>query len=843
MQEEIPFGAWLRKQRRSLDLSRKAFADQIGCAQITLRRIEAGTLKPSEELANILLDKLGIGETERPQWVRFARGQSNIPKESIQEFFPFRPTTNLPTRLTTFIGRETEKEEIINLIGKNRLVTLVGTGGIGKTRLSLQVGTQLLNDYPHGVWFAPFDSLSDPDLVLSTVAAIFDIKEGADRPVLEGLLSALREKSTLLILDNCEHLLGACAQLVATLLTNCPNVEILATSREALGVEGEVPYTIPSLAIPEKNHSKSLKELTQYESVILFTERAALTLPSFNLTDDKAAPVVDICRTLDGIPLAIELAAARVDILQVHEILEQLKHCLDLLISRSRTIQPKHQTMRASLDWSWGLLTEDEQLFLQQLSVFAGGCTLGSAQAVCDGDALNLISALVKKSLILVNQVSSRETRYRFHEIVRQYMRQKLVESGGESDVQTRHLQYFLGLSEQAESALMGSSQTEWHLLLKNERDNIRAALEWAEVTNVEAGLYLSGRLRRFWENFDVREGARWLAGFLQMLESKSYPLARAKALCAQSRLIFWAQEFDLAYMDAQESLHLYRTCGDKVGEIDALLALGLTDFKAPTEKIIELFKQALILSQSIEDPWRQAYALAHLGGYNNNLSQVEEAAALFEQIGDSESALEGMLHLVRDNMLNGDLKSAQKWLDRAAKVGHKLNNRFLDADIFHYYGRIALIKGDYRGARDDLQEALEIARALGHQMSSLWNKVHLGYVALREGNLKEAYEIFSKSAQEFQKDKSETGVVFTLEGMASLYVEVGKLEQAARLIGWADATRKQFHDHRPFIEQTDVDNIIAACLAKMGEVSFSDAYDEGQRMTLNEAVSHALKI
>ena len=264
---------------------------------------------------------------------------------------------------------------------------------------------------------------------------------------------------------------------------------------------------------------------------------------------------------------------------------------------------------------------------------------------------------------------------------------------------------------------------------------------------------------------------------------------------------------------------------------------MGLADFRAPTEKIIELYKQSLILSKSIEDPWRQAYALAHLGGYNNILSQVEEAAALFEKIGDLETSSEGMLHLIMRNMLNGNLQSAQKWLDKVVKVSHNLNNKMLEADILHNYGRIALIEGDYKRARDDLHEALEITHALGHQMMSLWTSVHLGYVALQEGNLKEAYYIFAKTAQEFQKDESETGVVFTLEGMAGLRVSVDKYGRAACLIGWADLMRQKINDPRPFIEQADVDKIIAACLAKMGEVAFSGAYEEGQKMTLDEAV------
>jgi tetratricopeptide (TPR) repeat protein len=322
------------------------------------------------------------------------------------------------------------------------------------------------------------------------------------------------------------------------------------------------------------------------------------------------------------------------------------------------------------------------------------------------------------------------------------------------------------------------------------------------------------------------------------MSESKHFLVARSKALSTQARLTFWMQDFNLSSIAAQESLDLARACGDKISEIDALFAVGFTDFHAS----IELYKQALSLSRSVDDPWREAYALAHLGGYNNMLSQVEEGAALLEKIGDLETSSDMMLHVVWRNMVDGNLKSAQKWLDKVAKVIHNLSNKTLEAVVLQDYGRIALIEGDYKSARDDLEKSLELAKAVGHQMYSLWSSVHLGYVAVQEGNLKEAYDIFANTAQEFQKDKSESGVVFTLEGMASLKVAADKPVDAARLIGWADATRKETNDPRPLIEQADVDKIIAACIANMGEAAFSDAYDEGQKMSLDEAVAYALR-
>jgi len=841
MTTEISFGSWLRQRRRMLDLTQQAFADLVGCARSTLRRVEASDLKPSKELALSLLEKLGTPESERPEWVRFARGLSTIPQKSIQEFIPFRRSTNLPAALTSFIGREKEQDEIINLIAQNRLVTLAGVGGIGKSSLVLQVGQKLLNEFPNGVWFVSFDSLSDPSLVPQTVASVFDIREGPDHPAIEILKNVLRQKTILLILDNCEHLLDACAQLIKTLLTHCPNLKTLATSRETLNMEGEAIYYLPSLSIPE-NDDALPEKINEYESVRLFEERAVLALSSFRLTKQNTQNVGHICRRVDGIPLAIELAAARVDILQVDEICKQLEHCFDLLVRNSRTVIARHHTMRASMDWSWGLLTPEEQTFMRQLSVFAGGWTLEAAQAVCEGDALDLTSALVKKSLIIVNQESGRETRYRFHEVVRQYAREKLFHAGEEENIRTRHLKYFLQFSEQAEPALKGPTQIEWYARLNDERDNIRAALEWADQIDVEAGLYLSSRLHRPWDNIDSRAGSYWLPKFLQKPESHVYPKARAKALYAYGWILDSQEQLDAARSAAQECLALYRAVGDRHGEVDGLLRLAweTTD---PTEKLA-LIQQALALAQSLGDVRRQADALGILGwlGQADRFGQYEKAITLSRVSGDWLGVAHRLYNVGWFLILNGDIEAAQKHLDESRALFQQLNPRWAEAKFLPAYGQIALLQSDFEKARACFQEQAKICAEFGNRLDYLWARVHLGYVALREGNFNEAYRNFAETAYNFQNDHNIEGVIFTLEGMAGLYVATDKPVIAARLIGWADAARKEIGDRRPLLEQADVDKIIAVCLAKMGEVAFSDAYDEGQAMTLDEAVAYTLK-
>ena len=423
---EVSFGAWLKRRRGAEGWTQQQLAQKINCSTSALRKFESEERRPSAEVVEQLAIIFTIPQEEHKSFLRFARGDWDAMAVSNAADEPWRvsnlePQSNLPSLITSFIGRGKEQAEVIHLLKKNRLVTIAGAGGIGKTRLATQVGQELLHDYPDGVWFAPLESLSDRLLVPQTVASVFDIREGADRPVMETLKNVLRRKTLLLIIDNCEHLLDACVLLMESLLSHCPNLRILATSREILNMEGEAICSLPSLSTP--GEGTSLEELVEYESIQLFVERASLAFSTFQLTMENAPAIVDICRILDGIPLAIELTAARVNILNIDEISKQLHKSFTMLASDRRTTISRHQTLQTSLDWSWFLLTDSEQVFLRQLSVFAGGWTLEAAEAVCDGNALSLTNSLAQKSLIKVKQAPEHGTRNYFHEIVRQYAR------------------------------------------------------------------------------------------------------------------------------------------------------------------------------------------------------------------------------------------------------------------------------------------------------------------------------------------------------------------------------------------------------------------------------------
>ncbi len=848
MTDEIPFGEWLRRQRRAQDLTRQALADQAGCAEVTLRRIENGTLKPSKELAQILLEKLGIPELERSQWILFARGLAGFPTPPVDSSLS-QPLSNLPASLTTFIGREKEQAEIIKHIRKYRLVTLTGPGGVGKTRLSIKVGEQLLGDYANGVWLVELAALNDPTLLPQTVMALFGIAAQPNTSSTEILSNFLRAKTILLLLDNCEHLLEACAQLADTLLKNCPNLKILATSRETLSITGEATYPVPSLSLPDLE--QLLENFREYESVRLFEERAQLAKVDFSLTMENASSVAQICHRLDGIPLAIELAAAHVNMFSTNQIATRLNESFNLLTGGSRTALPRQQTIRASIEWSWNLLSDAERILLRRLSVFAGGWILESAESVCSEKGVekkrvfDLLSQLVAKSLVVVNQASGRERQYHLLETIRQYVDEKLVKAGEKETIRTWHLKYFLGLSEQAESALRGSEQGDWLVRLDNERDNIRAALEWADQTNLEAGLYLSGRLRRFWDNFDLREGKHWLNRFIQNTESNIYPHARAKALCAWAYILHDFQQLAQAHTAAQECLDLFKACGNQHDEIDGLLVLAwIAGGSGNLAKLIEFAQQALVLSQSLDDTWRKAQALWILGWAHRDESYqafLEEAIMLLRKEGDLRSLVGSLNILGTFEMLNGNLDSAQIILDEAILLIQQSPRKKQMLNILAEYGQLAMRRGDFDKARAHLEEGASITKELGHRLNYLSFNVRLGYLALWQGDVTKAHTIFTRTVQDFYADQNKEGIAVNFEGLASLNVLIGKPNRAAQLIGWADATREQIGVARWKVEQDDVDRAIAAIRARISDSAFDEAYNNGYTMILDEAIAFVL--
>jgi non-specific serine/threonine protein kinase len=837
MQEEISFGTWLRKQRRALDLTRQAFADQIGCAEVTLRRIEAGTLKPSTELASILLEKLRIPEPERPQWISFARGLSAIPAQSIPS--PKKPLTNLPAPLTSFIGREKEQAQAIHLIGKHRLVTLTGSGGVGKTRFARKLGEQLLENYSGGVWLVELASLNDPTLVPQTAAMVFGLITDASISYTDLLINFLRTKSVLLILDNCEHLADSCARLAETLLRNCPDLHILVTSRQPLEIAGEALYRVPSLGLPDLHDQ--LDTLRDCESVRLFEERAQLVQFDFPLTPGNTASVVQICDRLDGIPLAIELAAAKVATFSVEQIAKQLHESFRLLAQGNRTVLPRHQTLRASIDWSWSLLSELEQTLMWQLSVFSGGWTLEAAQSVCDGDVLNLLNSLVSKSLIVINPGMDTSVRYSFHETIRQFAHEKLRDMKGGQAIRDKHLAYSVKLAGQAEPELYRADQVIWLNKLDDELDNLRVALDWALSTNVELGLRLIVSARFFWEaRGDMREVEGWLA---QLLQNYKEPNALcARALVIYSKILSDRGLFAEAQEIAKQSLEIARAISDKPTEAFSLWGLGASlGYQGNVRQGIPLIKQSLALYQFLGDKLGQATALDWLSMDHNDWERskayVIESLKLYRELGHLSGIALCLMDLAEIMIAGGNFSSLDPLLEEALMIYRQLESQAGESNVLMFYGRLAFWQADYSQACSYFEQSILLYEKVGASWSA-WSRAHMAYALLRQGEIVQARGTFEISLRQFEKAGYINGLIFTIEGFASWYTNQGQSEYAAQLLGWADMMREKMNDDRPPVEQKSVERDLKLSRSHLDDAAFEAAYQTGRVMTMAQAIA-----
>ena len=467
---------------------------------------------------------------------------------------------NLPVQVTSFIGREKEIEAVETLLSKTRLLTLTGSGGCGKTRLGLQVAADVLENYPDGVWLIELAPLADPALVPQAVAQALNVSEEPGKPLLPTLVAALKAKRLLLVLDNCEHVLDACSRLVDALLRACPGVGVLASSREGLGIAGETVYRVPSLSLPDPKQTATPASLNLYEAVRLFVDRARAALPGFVVTNANAPALASVCHRLDGIPLAIELAAARVRSLSVEEINNKLDNRFRLLTGGSRTALPRQQALRALIDWSFDLLNAQEKMLLCRLSVFAGGWTLQAAEAVGVGESLtgesiedweilDLLTSLVDKSLVLA-QTQRETTRYGLLETVRQYVRDRLTESGESLVVRTRHANYFLTLAEEVKPKMRGMEQVQWMGVLEEEHDNLRQALAWyaEDAQDAEAGgkgLRLAAALFELWKTHGhLSEGRERLHTLLAHPTRQEPTSARAQALAEAGWLAYMQDDY-----------------------------------------------------------------------------------------------------------------------------------------------------------------------------------------------------------------------------------------------------------------------------------------------------------
>ncbi len=723
----------------------------------------------------------------------------------------------LPQQLTRLIGREKDTAQVKALLRSARLLTLIGAGGAGKTRLALKVGADLGAEFADGIALVELASLADARLVPQAVATVLGLKEQQGESLADTLARSVQRKAMLLLLDNCEHLVEPTARLCQVLLARCANVRVLATSREALRVAGELTYRVPSLATPDLKEPFSSQSLTAYPAVQLFIERAQAVKPSFQVDAANAVAVASICHRLDGMPLALELAAARLRSLSVAEVNERLDQRFRLLTGGSRTTLPRHQTLRGLIDWSHDLLGPAEQALLSRLAVFAGGWTLAAAERVCagdgvdDGEVLDLLASLADKSLVLAEERDG-ATRYRLLETVRAYAAERLREGGEEARVKERHLSHFAALAEEAEPQIVGSEQQAWLERLEVEHDNLRSALTWANTTAGDgvAGLRLAGAVHRFWWlRGYFGEGRTWISGLLAAVPRGEAPAVRAKAIRGAGGLAWALADFATARALLEEALTTFRELGDRRGTADSLNALGV-----------------LTGTQG-------AYPLAR--------ALLEEALKLWRVLDDRRGIALALDNLGTTAYAEGNLAAARALLEEALTL-YESGDRVGKASARHGLAKVAFIEGDYSVAQAMHEQCLADFRVTGDRQGMAAAMAGLGNVAAAQGDPALASAHYQESLALRREVGDQPGIAGALDGLAHVALALGRPDRAARICAAAQRLREEIGAPIMPVERLALEHLVAAARQTLGDdAGFDRAWQEGRAMSLDEAVRYGL--
>jgi predicted ATPase/DNA-binding CsgD family transcriptional regulator len=616
---------------------------------------------------------------------------------------PGLPPNNLPLELSSFVGRQDEVAEVGRLLENNRLLTLTGPGGCGKTRLALAAAGDVARLFGDGVWLAELAPVADPALVGRMVASALGARGRPGRPTVETLSEHLGTSKVLLVLDNCEHLIGACAEIAESLLRSCPGLRVLATSREALGVVGEVARPVPPLSLPDLRRLPDVGGLAVYGAARLFVERAAAVSPTFRLTERNAPSVARVCYRLDGIPLAIELAAARTKVLTVEEISARLDDCFELLVAGGRTAMPRHKTLHATMDWSHDLLSGPERALFRRLSVFADGFSLDAAESVCaeedlgQGGVLGLLSHLVDKSLVIAREAGG-GARYRLLETIRQYGQGKLCGSADEAEVRRRHAAFFVGLAERTEPKLSGPEQVGRLDELERENGNFRVVMGWA-LAGGEAGMVarLGWALRRFWLLHGHQgEGRRWMEA---LLERDVPPGPRSRAALVAALMSHAQRDYEACEGYAPEALTLSRRVGDEPCAAYALTLLGLAQMRrGDVEGAKARFEGSLPLLRRSGEEQTVPLVLVWLGnvalvaGDRGRATRLfEEALALARQRGDGLGTNIALYNLAQVALSEADLSPAAAMLEEGLASSRQMGDQ---ANLSYFLEGLAVVAG-----------------------------------------------------------------------------------------------------------------------------------------------------
>jgi predicted ATPase/DNA-binding CsgD family transcriptional regulator len=731
------------------------------------------------------------------------------------------PQSSLSAPLTPLVGREREVAAVCALLSRPevRLVTLTGTGGVGKTRLALGVAAAVNADFADGICFVTLAPLIDPGLVLSTIAQALGVREQGSQPLLESLQDHLREKQLLLLLDNFEQVARA-APVVAELLVAAPRLHVLVTSRTALHLSGEHEFVVPPLSLPDLRNLPPPARLIQYGAIRLFVARAQAVHSSFAMTGENAPAIAAICQQVDGLPLAIELAAGRSKLFSPQALLPRLANRLKLLVGGTQDLPLRQQTLRGTITWSYDLLGQDEKILFRRLAVFVGGCTLEAAEAICNAhqdleiDVLDAAAGLVDKSLLRQEAEIDGEPRLLMLETIREYAVERLAESGETEAIRRQHATFFLAVAEQSDLKLRSAEQSTWRRRLEVEHDNLRAALRWTlESQEAEMGLRLAGALLLFWRFCNrPREGRSWLEQMLAQPGAQVRTKAAAKALFAAGAMAYYQGDFPAAHRLLEASVMVSRE-GGAAGRLElagALTMLGEVALLQGNESLAyELAGESLQVYQEVGDAWGIAMVLRLRGRAIGELGDLMTARSLLE-----ESAAQ--LRIIGDR-------------------------RYLMMPV-DALGMLALRQGDYAGARAHFKETLSVAQEMGDEPFIANALAHLGTVALRMGDYPQSAALYQQSLTLNREQGNKDGIVEDLTGLAEVASLLGQPERAARLFGAVEALREVSGIRLSPLRRAEYDRAVEGIRAHLDQVAFAEAWAQGHAMPLGRAIVQALE-